>query len=111
VVQRGAKRPVLIRTIPVDGAARSPFLGARVLLVLTELFPKSGPPPDVLARAFGLSRAQAKLASIIATGISPKQAAEKLSIARETARNHLKAVFAKTETHRQSELVALLSKL
>jgi len=32
-------------------------------------------------------------------------------IARETARNQLKAVFAKTETHRQGELVALLSTL
>jgi len=26
----------------------------------------------------------------------------------ETARNHLKSVFAKTDTHRQNELVALV---
>jgi hypothetical protein len=30
------------------------------------------------------------------------------SMTRETARNQLKSVFAKTDTHRQSELVALL---
>jgi DNA-binding CsgD family transcriptional regulator len=35
----------------------------------------------------------------------------KLSIARDTARNQLKAVFAKTNTHRQGELVALLSRI
>ncbi|MGI8568738.1 MAG: helix-turn-helix transcriptional regulator, partial [Methylocella sp.] len=35
-------------------------------------------------------------------------AARELNISRETARNQLKAVFAKTGTHRQSELVALL---
>ena len=35
-------------------------------------------------------------------------AARELKISRETARNQLKSVFAKTDTHRQSELVALL---
>jgi DNA-binding NarL/FixJ family response regulator len=34
-------------------------------------------------------------------------AAHELKISRETARNQLKSVFAKTDTHRQSELVAL----
>jgi DNA-binding CsgD family transcriptional regulator len=34
-----------------------------------------------------------------------------LEISRETARNQLKAVFVKTATHRQGELVALLSGL
>ena len=32
-------------------------------------------------------------------------------IARVTVRNQIKAIFAKTGTHRQSELVALLSRL
>jgi DNA-binding CsgD family transcriptional regulator len=40
--------------------------------------------------------------------VPPHIAARELKIARETARNQLKAVFAKTNTHRQSELVALL---
>jgi hypothetical protein len=35
VVSRRTKRPVLIRILPVDGAARSPFLGARALLVFS----------------------------------------------------------------------------
>jgi DNA-binding CsgD family transcriptional regulator len=47
----------------------------------------------------------------MAEGLSPERAAEELKIARGTARNHLKAVFAKTATHRQGELVALLSRL
>jgi hypothetical protein len=38
----------------------------------------------------------------------PDIAARELKISRETARNQLKSVFAKTDTHRQSELVALL---
>jgi DNA-binding CsgD family transcriptional regulator len=48
---------------------------------------------------------------MIAQGLSPERAAEKLEISRATARNHLLAVFAKTSTHRQGELIALLSRL
>jgi DNA-binding CsgD family transcriptional regulator len=111
VVHRRAKQPLIICVLPVDGVTRSPFLGARALLVLIDLTRGSGPQPDVLVRAFGLTPAEARLAAIIATGISPEKAAEHLGIGRETARSQLKAVFAKTDTHRQSELVALLSRI
>lgn len=111
VLKRRTKLPLIIRILPVDGAARSPFLGARALLVLSDLSHKSGPQPYLLSQIFKLSPAEARLASLIAKGISPEQAGIELGISRETARNQLKAVFAKTETHRQSELVALLSRL
>ena len=42
---------------------------------------------------------------------SPRESAEKLGIAEETARTALKRVFSKTGVSRQSELVALLTKL
>jgi DNA-binding CsgD family transcriptional regulator len=59
-------------------------------------------------QTFRLTPSEAKLACIIARGAPPDIAARELKISRETARNQLKAVFAKTDTHRQSELVALL---
>jgi DNA-binding CsgD family transcriptional regulator len=34
-----------------------------------------------------------------------------LGISKITARNQLKTIFSKTDTHRQSELVALLARL
>jgi DNA-binding CsgD family transcriptional regulator len=111
VVQRRGKRPAVIRILPIDGAARSPFLGARAVLVFSDLRRQFGPRSEMLSQAFGLSPAEARLASLMASGISPEQAAEELGIARETARNQLKAVFAKTATHRQGELIALLSRL
>jgi DNA-binding CsgD family transcriptional regulator len=111
VVQCRAKGPLLIQILPIDGAARSPFLGARALLLLTDFSAKRVVPADVLAATFDLSTAEAKLAAIIAKGHSLDEAAEQLGIARETARNQLKAVFAKTGAHRQSELVALLSRI
>jgi DNA-binding CsgD family transcriptional regulator len=57
---------------------------------------------------FRLTPSEAKLACFIARGAPPAIAARELKISRETARNQLKSVFAKTCTHRQSELVALL---
>ena len=87
----------------------SPFLGARALLLLTELLPRPGPLPGILINAFGLTPAEARLASLVASGASLDVVAAHLGITRDTARNQLKAVFAKTNTHRQAELVALLS--
>ena len=111
LVRRSKKAPTLIRVLPVPCAARTPFLGARALLTLTPLEQKPAPCAATLIRAFGLTPAEARLASIIAVGASPEQAAERTGVAKETARNQLKAVFGKTRTHRQSELVALLARL
>jgi DNA-binding CsgD family transcriptional regulator len=109
IVRRHRKRPVILHILPVHGAARTPFLGARVLLTLTAVEPRTGPKVALLTRVFGLTPAEARLATIIAEGLSLEHAAEKLGISKATARNHLLAVFAKTDTHRQGELIALLS--
>lgn len=47
----------------------------------------------------------------MSSGEALESAANELAISYETARNHLKAIFAKTETHRQAELVALLARV
>jgi DNA-binding CsgD family transcriptional regulator len=111
VVRRAARQPLVIRVLPVAGPARTPFLGARALLVISDLDNRRQPRPSVLAETFGLTPAEARLASIMAAGISIERAADRLGLSQETVRNQLKAVFAKTATHRQSELVALLSRL
>jgi DNA-binding CsgD family transcriptional regulator len=80
----------------------------RAVLTLNALGPKPGPPAAIIAKTFRLTPSEAKLASIIARGAPPDIAARELKISRETARNKLKSVLAKTDTHRQSELVALL---
>lgn len=111
VIRRERKVPVVVRVLPIHGGARTPFLGARALLTLVPLEPASGPTPALLARAFGLTPAEARLAATIAQGKAPEQVAEELGIARTTVRNQLRAIFSKTNTHRQSELVALLAHL
>jgi DNA-binding CsgD family transcriptional regulator len=110
-VRRRDNGPVILRILPVPPAARVPFLGARAIVTLTAVAPRPGPHAGLLTGAFGLTPAEARLASIIAEGRTPEHAAEELKVTKATVRNHLKAVFAKTETRRQSELVALLSRL
>ena len=51
------------------------------------------------------------MAALVGSGLAPREAAEKLGITEETARTVLKRVFSKTGVSRQSELVALLTKL
>jgi DNA-binding CsgD family transcriptional regulator len=108
IVQRQDKMPVIVRIWPFNGAAHLPAQEVRTFLTLNALGPKPGPPPAILAKTFRLTPCEARLACIIARGASPDIAARELKISRETARNQLKSVFAKTDTHRQSELVALL---
>jgi len=112
IIRRNGKRPVIISVLQVPMAGRNRSLGARPsLLTVIPLGSKPRLDMALLARVFRLTRAEAKLASALAGGKSIEEAAEELTISRETARNQLKSVFAKTAVHRQSELVALLSQL
>jgi DNA-binding CsgD family transcriptional regulator len=108
IVRRFDKLPIILRIWPFEGAAPSPEQEVHALVTLNALGPKPGPPAEIIAKTFHLTPSEAKLACIIARGAPPYIAARELKISKETARNQLKSVFAKTDTHRQSELVALL---
>jgi DNA-binding CsgD family transcriptional regulator len=112
IARRETGRPIVIDVLPIHGAARTPFLGARALMLLTDLNnSRRRAQGAVMKQAFGLTVAEARVAEFLAMGGSIEHAAQELRISRETARNQLKAVFAKTGTHRQGELVALLARL
>jgi DNA-binding CsgD family transcriptional regulator len=108
IVQRPDKLPVILRIWPLDGLARASGQGVQVVVTLNALGPKPGPPAAILAKTFQFNGPEAKLASVMARGAPLQTAARELQIPWETARNQLKSVFAKTHTHSQSELVALL---
>ncbi len=111
IVRRRSKPPLIIRVLPVDGAARNPFFGARVLLLLVDPDRTSGPQPSMLAQTFGLSPAEAKIVSLLAVGKSVGEIALAQKVTENTVRVQLKSVFAKTGTHRQGELIALVARL
>jgi DNA-binding CsgD family transcriptional regulator/PAS domain-containing protein len=105
-------RPLTVMVTPLPAAAR--FADAALDFDLarpTALLLISDPeravqlPTDHLARTFGLTGAEAKLAAALATGTSLTDYADAARITIGTARWYLKQALAKTGAHRQSELV------
>jgi DNA-binding CsgD family transcriptional regulator len=107
----GGRAPLAIEALPVAGRIADAFHRALAVLVISDLEVRPGPPEATLRAAFGLTAAEARLASRLGTGDSLENAANALGIAKETARSQLKAVYAKTGTSRQAQLVALLLRL
>lgn len=67
--------------------------------------------PFVLAAAFELTPAEARVAAAIAQGASLEQVAQQLVISVNTVRSHLQTIFGKTGATRQAELVSLIAGL
>lgn len=65
--------------------------------------------PALLRGAFGLTEREAMIAARLGRGEELAEIAAELAISRETARVHLRNIFAKTGTNRQSGLVRLVS--
>jgi len=64
--------------------------------------------PELLRQLYGLTRAEAALAVLLAEGRSLEEAASELGITVNTSRSRLREVFDKTDTRRQAELVRIL---
>ena len=67
------------------------------------------PPTESLQTLHGPTRAEAELVAGLLRGERLEDYAERAGITLNTARTHLKSVFGKTDTHRQAELIRLLS--
>jgi len=105
-------RPLTVMVTPLADAGRYADAALDVDLARpTALLLISDPeravqlPTDHLARTFGLTGAEAKLAAALAAGTSLTDYADAARITIGTARWYLKQALAKTGAHRQSELV------
>ncbi|WP_449473423.1 helix-turn-helix transcriptional regulator [Sphingobium chungangianum] len=78
------------------------------ILVLRDPAAQAAWPAETLARLFGLSAAEALLASKLAKGASLEEAAMELGISRNTVRSQLQSIFLKTGINRQSDLIRAL---
>jgi DNA-binding CsgD family transcriptional regulator len=110
-VHRSGRRPLIVRALPTIGLLADVFAHTRALLLVDDLEGAPTPSADTLPSVFGLTKTEARLAGSLAVSHDLAQAAEALEISTGTARNHLKAIFAKTETHRQSELISLIHRI
>ena len=103
VISRGERPWLLAEVMPLTAFGSDLFTAGCAVLLLTDLRSLARPDALRLRAAFGLTAAEARLAARLASGDGINAAAIALGISRETARTQLRAVFAKTNTHRQAE--------
>lgn len=107
--------PLAIYVLPLRGslspAVEQFMVRARLIVLAIEVKPGAPADPSLVRDLLGLTLGEARVAALVAAGLGPRQASEKLGIAEETTRTVLKRVFSKTGISRQSELAALLSRL
>lgn len=103
--------PVLAYPARLAAVSADALAACQVVVVLVDLDERNRPPETALQTAFGLTPAEARLASRLATGEAVEAVSDSLRIAKETARTQLKSIFDKAGVHRQPELVALLVSL
>lgn len=95
-------KPVTAPAFMRSGAA------AALALFVSDPGQDARPDPEAIRDLFQLTRMEAMLAAALAGGASLVDAADRLGIAHNTARSHLRSIFAKTGARRQSQLVHLL---
>lgn len=98
----------MIWPLPYLGATTETAFGpASVLLVVFDPEHRQVTPVGWLAQQFGLTPSEQRLTEAIVNGVPLADAAEQLGIRISTARTRLKTIQAKTDCHRQSDLVRL----
>lgn len=108
VIQRDTERPLILHAVSI---AESTASGPHTVVILINLDATPRPKFEALKKIFGLTPSEARLAIEIACGKSPEEIANATDVTVGTLRKQLASVFVKTSTHRQSELVALLTRV
>jgi DNA-binding CsgD family transcriptional regulator len=111
VLPRQGRRPIVAYPSRLPGAVREGFALCHGFVVFVDLEARLGPVAGDLTRVFGLTPAEARLADRLLREESLEAAAERLGVAYGTARNQLKSVYQKTDTHGQGQLIALMARL
>lgn len=108
---RLGRLPVLAYIMRLGSVTFNALAPGQAVAVLIDPETKRAPARSALRMCFDLTNAEARLAQQIAMGAPLDRIHREFGISYETARNQLKAILAKTETHSQSQLVSILTGL
>jgi DNA-binding CsgD family transcriptional regulator len=109
ITRSSVGRPLAVLVAPMMPSTVSPLSRSpRVAIFITDPEAPVVTNPERLMALFNLTPAESKMAGQLLEGKSVVDAANALGITRQTARVHLKRIFGKTYTNRQSELMRLL---
>jgi len=107
-IPREGERDLVVHAVPIGDGSGS---GTQTMMIMVDLAGSYEPNSGVLQRMFGLTAAEARLALRIARGDTPADIAQETHVSMPTVRSQLAAVFTKTKTSRQAELVGLLARV
>ncbi len=107
VERPSGRRPYLANIVPMNPAEPNSALGDDVAVVLlTVPDADQSVAADRIRRLYKLTGAEAELIRLMAEGFTLEEISRERGVTISTTRTHLKHVFSKTGTARQSELVA-----
>lgn len=97
--------PLIVRIVPCRSEAAGVPDGSISVLFITD--PTAAPDVDMsqIGRLYGLTRAELRLLEALIRGCTIRDYASQARISLNTVKGHLKQVFSKTDTSRQSELM------
>ena len=104
LAKAGRQRPWCVTVAPLrtrDGGA---------VVLVSDLDASVTPREQLLRDAFGLTPAEVRVAAALFDGATLRDIADANGVSLNTVRNQLTAIFDKTETGRQSELVGLMAR-
>jgi DNA-binding CsgD family transcriptional regulator len=104
----GQARPGAVRLLLMRAGAQGTGPAAVLALAFEQNPPDALPGRDLLREIYGLSPAEAELASLLLAGQSLGEAARSRSVSMNTARSQLKLVLRKTGSRNQSDLMRTL---
>jgi DNA-binding CsgD family transcriptional regulator len=108
-IERASGTPWLLRLSPLDrvGPQRIAAAGLSnlVIVLMTDPDLPVKPPTALLRQLHGLTFAEAEVLGRLTSGLRLAEIGDELGVSIETVRSHLKAIFAKTGTSRQADLV------
>ncbi len=99
---------VVLDIVPLPRDFQGLLSGAAAVMTIRRLA-RPNRSADGLKERFGLTAREAEIAMALTSGQTLEQIAAALGVSVATSRQHLKSIFRKTGTHRQAELVAVLS--
>jgi DNA-binding CsgD family transcriptional regulator/PAS domain-containing protein len=103
------RRPFVVMVTPLLSAPGGGTVSDAVLAVFVSDADDAGiADAGVLQKLYSLTHSEAELVRLLTQGFTLEDAAETRGVSMNTARSHLKHVFAKTETSRQGELLRLV---
>ncbi len=112
VVSPARRLPLAVTVAPLDRETMLPMPAhPRVLVSIVDPNQTASLSHQTVTDMFGLTRAETRLALMLMDGATPRESAERLGVTFNTVRNQMKAIFAKVDVNRQSELIALMTRV